>query len=163
MRQFSIILAIALMLISTGCRQQPKENSTDGKTYCLDSIFAKSINTELPVEMPAVYALSLTGNVEANPDRVVQITSLVSGIVSQANFTLGDLVTRGSVLAEFRSPEFSELRSSLQTVESQIRVAERKLLAAQTMYADNIASKKDLLEAQSEVEIHRSEKSYWAI
>lgn len=112
----------------------------------------------MPVAMPVVYTLSLTGNVEANPDKVVRITTLVSGIVSQANFTLGDRVTRGSVLAEFRSPEFSELRSSLQTVESHIKVAERKLLAAQAMYADNIASKNDLLEAQSEVEIHRSEK-----
>jgi len=126
--------------------------------YCLDEQLKKDLVVVQPVRKQVEESIHLTGAVEANPDKVVHFTSLVSGVVSDTYFSLGDRVTKGKILAELRSTELSSLQSELRTLTSQISVAEQKLNAAQSMFADGISSQRDLAEAQSELQVLRSQR-----
>jgi cobalt-zinc-cadmium efflux system membrane fusion protein len=77
--------------------------------------------------------LRLTGKVDYDHDRVVRYISLVSGRVISTNFHLGDRVEQGQTMAVIRSAELSELES------------------VQSMYRDNLASQRELLEAQGQL------------
>jgi cobalt-zinc-cadmium efflux system membrane fusion protein len=102
-------------------------------------------------------SIRLNGQIEYNPNQVVHYASLVNGIVIKTYFSLGDKVTKGQVLAELRSSELTDLNTQSKTLESQLKVANRKLAVSESMFADRVSSEKDLFEAQSEVDILKSE------
>ena len=114
---------------------------------------------EQPVMQQVTEGVPLTGVVEPNPDKVIHFVSLIGGIISNTSFSLGDKVSRGQVLAELRSTELSSLQAELNNLKSQITVAENKLQSTQSMFADGISSQKELSQAQSELDILKSEKS----
>lgn len=145
-------------MIFSRCSNPGEQNAnSENKNYCLDENFKSKIELEQTKIQNVTESIPLTGVVEPNPDKVVHFMSLVGGIISSTYFSLGDNVTEGQVLAELRSIELSELQSQSKTIESQIRVAERNLQAIQSMFDDSIASQKDLIEAQSELDVLKAE------
>jgi membrane fusion protein, heavy metal efflux system len=102
----------------------------------------QKLNWSSPKNNLSPKAYPLTGAIEPNPDKVIHFVSLVGGIISNTNFSLGDKVTKGQVLAELRSTELSELQSQSKTILSQIKVAEKNLQSMQSMFDDGIASKR---------------------
>lgn len=151
------LLYVALIVKLLSCNNPIQDEPAQASVYCLDSIFKERIELVRPSFQNVEQTIHLTGTVEAMSDRVVSFVSLVSGVVTQTNFTLGDQVKKGQVLAELRSPELSTLTSEFKKLQSQIGVAETKLQSVQSMYNQGISSRKDLMEAQSEVDILRSE------
>lgn len=146
-------------LIIGGCTSISSESlKSENPGFCLDENFKQKLAYEQPVFQQVTEGFSLTGAVKPNPDRVIPFISLVSGIISNTSFSLGDKVTEGQVLAELRSAELSAMQAGLETLESQIKVAEKKLHAAQSMFDDGISSQKDLMKAKSELDILKSEK-----
>ncbi len=125
--------------------------------YCLGQTFKASIRTTTVQSEPVTQSIPLTGAVEPNPDKVVHFVSLVSGIVSQTFFSLGDKVTKGQVLAYLRSSQLSDLEAQLKIIDAQISVATKKLQSMQAMFDDGVASHKDLTEAQSDLAIVKAE------
>ncbi len=143
----------------SSCSNSAKQNGNSGKNnYCVGENFKSKIELEQPKKQFVTEGIPLTGAIEPNPDKVIHFVSLVSGIISNTSFSLGDQVSKGQVLAELRSTELSSLQSELKTLQSQISVAENKLQSVQSMFNDGIASQKDLLEAQSELNILEAEK-----
>lgn len=156
-RPLLICFLIGAMIL-TGCRSSEEQSgTTENGNYCLDENFKSKIELAQPKKQVVTEGISLTGVVESNPDNVIHFVSLVGGIISNTNFSLGDKVNKGQVLAELRSTELSELQSQSKTIASQIKVAQRELQSVQSMYDDNIASQKDLLEAQSELDVLEAE------
>jgi membrane fusion protein, heavy metal efflux system len=133
-------------------------HQSGNKNYCLDTNFKLNIELEQPKKQLVTEGISLTGAVESNPDKVIHFVSLVGGIISNTSFSLGDRVLKGQVLAELRSTELSELHSQFKTIVSQIKVAEKKLQSLQSMFEDGIASQRDLMEAQNELDVMKAEK-----
>lgn len=147
---------IALLLI--GLYALPSCNKLNSETeiqteYCLDDFIKGKMNVDTAKVSPVIETLALTGKVEYNPDRVIHFTSLVGGMITNTYFHIGEEVKKGELLAEIRSTELSSLLAQKRSYQSQIKVAERELHSIKTMHQDNIASQKDLLEAQSTVEI----------
>jgi membrane fusion protein, heavy metal efflux system len=153
-----ISCVIAAILFSNCSNPEEQTISTGNKNYCLDENFKSKIELAQPKKQIVTEGIPLTGVVETNPDKVIHFVSLVGGIIANTNFLLGDKVTKGQVLAELRSTELSELQSQSKTIASQIQVAEKKLQSMQSMYDDKIASQKDLLEAQSDLDVMKAEK-----
>lgn len=153
-----LVLAGLIMVILHGCDEHTPELPVKREDYCMDDIFRKKVKLEQVVMQPVTEGIHLTGSVEANPDKVIQFVSLVGGVVSKTYFSLGDQVGRGQVLAELRSNELSTLQAELQSLDAKIRVAEKKQESVQSMYDDGISTAKDLMEAQSELSIHESER-----
>ncbi len=151
-----LILSGLLLFVCIGCDEKAPDVVTQAESYCLDERFRQQITLDT-VEMRAVtHAIPLTGRVEDNPDKVVHFVSLIDGIISKTYFSLGDEVRKGQVLAELRSTELSNLQSELRNMRSQIQVAERNLQSVQSMYDDGISSERDLLDAQTQLDIYNS-------
>ncbi len=152
-----------LFLFSVLCSCQekpvPDSGSSTPERYCLDPAFRERIDFVKPVYEKVTEGIHLTGSIEANPDKVVSFVSLVSGVVTGANFSVGDRVQKGQVLAEMQSSELSALQSELTSLKARIAVAENRLKAVKAMFADGVSSQRDLLEAQSELDILQSELS----
>lgn len=153
------ICAVLWLFLATACSYK-KSNTHVGEAheFCLNETFKKDLTFYEVKKEPLTEVIPLTGSVEPNPDNVVHFISLVGGIISNTYFSLGDRVSKGQVLAELRSTELSSLQSQLQTINSQIGVAEKNLASVQSMFDDGISSQKDLMEAQSELDILKSEK-----
>lgn len=151
--------AVLLMAVLLACGEKKTQEAppVSNENYCLDSTFKERIHFIKPTYEKVAEAMHLTGSVEANPDRVVSFVSLVSGVITNVSFSIGDRVKKGQVLAEMHSAELSALQSELASLQSRIEVAENRLKAAKAMFADGISSQKELMEAQSELSVLQSE------
>ncbi|MBR9776582.1 MAG: efflux RND transporter periplasmic adaptor subunit [Cytophagales bacterium] len=153
-----ICCLMAAIFLSSCSNSEEQSNVAENDNYCIEESLKTKIELDRPKTQFVTEEILLTGIIEPNPDKVIHFVSLVSGIISNTSFSLGDKVTKGQVLAELRSTELSELQSQSKTIISQIKVAEKKLQSLQSMFDDNIASQKDLMEAQSELEVLKAEK-----
>ncbi len=146
----------AMLFLCIGCQQQEEVAAPPGP-YCIGETLKGKIHIDTVAEEPVTESRRLTGEVAYNPDKVLHYVTLVSGVITRTEFTLGDYVTKGQVLAGIKSAELNSLESERKTLESRLSVAQRNVSAVQSMYDDGIASGKDLLEAQSEAQIIRAE------
>ena len=151
------ILAFLLILVSS-CSQNNKQVTVLEQTgFCLNN-FMKDDIIKVPVKKsPISESILLNANVESNPDKKVHFVSLVSGVVTKTYFTLGEEVKKGQLLLEMMSSELSSLSSQKISLQSQILVAQRELESVQEMHIDKIASQRDLMEAQSNLDILKAE------
>lgn len=124
--------------------------------FCLNEDIKKKITIQEVKKEAVSETFSLTGSVTYNADNVVQFTSLINGIVNNTFFSLGDYVKKGQVLAEIKSTELNGLQSENKSLASQLLVAQRQLASTKSMYEDGIASQKDLIQAESEVNVLKS-------
>ena len=153
-----LLMAFTVFYSCGNINKDIAENTSENTKYCLDETFKKSVVIEQPIKKKITENISLTGSVETNPDKVIHFVSLVGGIISKTYFTLGDTVKKGQVLAEIRSTELSALDAEFQSLNSQIKVAEVKLLSVESMFKDEISSQKELVEAQTDLDILKSER-----
>lgn len=153
------LIATAMLVGLNSCSKQQEQESTATQTsaYCLDAAFKNRITLVHPSYQRVAEAIHLTGSVEASPDRVVSFVSLVSGVITNVNFSIGDKVQMGQVLAEMQSSELSALQYEITGLKARIEVAENRLKAAKALFQDGISSQKELLEAQSEVQVLQAE------
>ena len=151
------VLAFLLILVSS-CSQNNKQVTVVEETgFCLNN-FMKDDIIKVPVKKsPISESILLNANVESNPDKRVHFVSLVSGVVTKTYFTLGEEVKKGQLLLEMMSSELSSLNSQKISLQSQILVAQRELESVQEMHIDKIASQRDLMEAQSNLDILKAE------
>ena len=89
--------------------------------------------------------LTLTGRVTADPGRTIIHSPLVSGVIVQSHFTLGDRVRRGQRMLDIRSAELSELQSEL-------AIAQRTLQSTQSLLESGMATELELVEARATLE-----------
>lgn len=151
-----IVSIAALALFAAACGE--KEQATEEKKFCLDESFKARIELYTADLQTVTEGIHLTGSVEANPDKVVSYVPLVSGVVTATYFSLGDRVTRGQVLAEMQSTELSGMSAGIISLESKIKAAESALASVQSRFDDGIASRSELAEAVSEMEVLKAEK-----
>ena len=151
------VLAFLLILVSS-CSQNNKQVTVVEETgFCLNN-FMKDDIIKVPVKKsPISESILLNANVESNPDKKVHFVSLVSGVVTKTYFTLGEEVKKGQLLLEMMSSELSSLNSQKISLQSQILVGQRELESVQEMHIDKIASQRDLMEAQSNLDILKAE------
>lgn len=153
-----IILTSLPLFLLLSCSEKELELQPQNTPYCIDKNFKQDVEIVQVKMQPVTEGIHLTGAVETNPDKVIHFVSLVGGIISKVNFSLGDEVVEGQVLAELQSKQLSSLESKLKNLDSQIQVAEKKLQTMQSMFDDGISTKRDLLKARSKLEILESDK-----
>jgi len=139
---------IAAMLLSCGSKEEAKEQQ---KGFCLNETLKNKMEFFIAERRPVTKHLKLSGEISYNPDQMVQFVSLVEGFSSKVFFSLGDYVTEGQLLAEIKSPELNSLQAEKNNLETQIKVMEREVQATREMFEDNIASERDLLNAEGEL------------
>ena len=101
----------------------------EGKEVVLDQEMLNSagLKYEGVTSQNAVNLLQTTGTIEANPQQMQQITSLVSGKVEQVEVSIGDRVSQGDVLATVLSTEIAENYGKWREAQTKVGLAERNL------------------------------------
>ncbi len=150
---FSLYALLIGMLSLMGCAEAANEIKEADEAYCIDEFLKEKITIDTAFNAPVTESLAFTGKVEYNPDKVINFVSLIGGVVTNTYFSLGDQVKKGQLLAEIKSTELSNLLSQKRSHQSQILVAQRGLESVQAMHQDKIASQKDLVEAQSNLDV----------
>ncbi|MBF4487223.1 efflux RND transporter periplasmic adaptor subunit [Flavobacterium sp. CSZ] len=151
-----ILLPILGLMLLYGCGKKEAIKETKEDKFCIDKDLKEKITIE-PVQKRAVSeSINLTGNITYNNDHVVQFNSLVEGIITKTTFSLGDYVKKGQVLAEIKSTELNSMQAQSKSFQSQLAVAQRNFQSAKSMFEDGIASQKDLMQAQSELDVLKS-------
>ena len=144
-----IIIIIGIITLFS-CNNGKKTENTE-KNGIIKQAFLENVKTEKAVLSNLEQGLILTGKVEYNPDKIVIYKSLTNGIIEKTYFSSGDKVQKGQDLLDIRSSELSELQSQQIALETELKIAQRELKTAQSMYDDNMLSEKELLEAQGRV------------
>lgn len=151
-----ILLPILGLMLVYGCGKKEEIKDIKEEKFCIDKDLKEKITIE-PVQKRSVSeSINLTGNITYNADHVVQFNSLVEGIITKTTFSLGDYVKKGQVLAEIKSTELNSMQAESKSFQSQIAVAQRNLQSTKSMFEDGIASQKDLMQAQSELDVLKS-------
>ncbi|MFC3199663.1 efflux RND transporter periplasmic adaptor subunit [Parapedobacter deserti] len=140
-----------LFIAACGQREQLVENKPEG--FCLSENLRHQLVVDTLHERDITQHVTLTGEVSYNPDHVVQFVSWVEGVTVQTHFSLGDYVKQGQVLATIKSPALNTLLTEKRSLQSRRQLSEREFAAAQSLYQDNIASERDLVEARSTLEM----------
>lgn len=158
MIKYNYALLAGLLLAALSCTNVKEEAAHhEAEPYCLPKEIKESLEIREVAAGPVTESIHLMGSVEADPDRVTDYVSLIKGVVSSVNFSLGDRVQKGQVLAELNSTELSALNAQAATLQAQLKVAGQKLKTVEALFNDGLAAQKDLAEARSELEVLQSE------
>ena len=109
------------------------EHNENGQEVKLEpeTLASADLEYEGVTQRPAVALLNVTGTIENNPQRMQNVTPLVSGRVEQMTATVGDYVGRGDLLAVISSPQVAQMHGKMHEAETSLGIAERNLARAQ--------------------------------
>jgi cobalt-zinc-cadmium efflux system membrane fusion protein len=96
--------------------------------------------------------LTLTGEVQPDPDHLARISSPAAGRIEEIRLKEGDKVKKGDALLVVRVPEVGRVRSTLSATESRASAARANAERLQELFAKQLASEQDALNAKAEAD-----------
>jgi cobalt-zinc-cadmium efflux system membrane fusion protein len=144
------------VLVWTGCKEKTDPAAGEEK-FCLTDTLQKKINLYEVKSENVKNVIALSGKIEANEDQWVKIYPVVGGVVTDMRVQLGDYVKAGEVLAVIHSSEIADYQGQLSTATSQVKIAEKSLASAKEMLDAGLATEKDVIAAQTDLEKARSD------
>lgn len=99
----------------------------------------------------------LPGVVEPHGYRVVDVTPLMSGSVTEVRAQLGQVIQKGAVVARLRSPELTDEVRRWLTIRADRDVVEKRLTRTESLAKIGAASRQDLEEDQASLVRVRTE------
>lgn len=142
-----ISLFISALLLHS-CKEEQKKVEENARYIIPDSLL-RTLTIDTVRQCQLMNAIRLTGMVDFNQDRQVNIFSLVSGNVQDIKVQLGDYVTAGQVLAVVKSTEMAGFANSLLIAQTNVTATKKQLDAANDMYKSGLASSLDVTNAQA--------------
>ena len=140
-----LIFSLALIFQSCGGNSPKHEEKTK---YIIPDSLLHTLVVEPVKKCPLVNVIKLTGMVDFNQDKQVNIFSLVSGNVQNVKVQLGDNVTMGQVLAVVKSGEMAGYGNSLVIAETNLTATKKQLDATNDLFKSGLASSLDVTTAQ---------------
>lgn len=145
----NIVLVLLTPFVFSVCSgnketEKPKENE-------IKDVFLEKVEFVSAGLSNREQELTLAGKVECDPEKTINYTPLLNGVIDRVYFSLGDKVQKGQNLLDIRSTELTTLLSEKVSLETEKKIAERELRTAQSMYDDGMFSEKELFEAQGKV------------
>ncbi|HMH22743.1 MAG TPA: efflux RND transporter periplasmic adaptor subunit [Puia sp.] len=150
----SIITGI---LISISSCKNKVADTPDKTPFCLtDTLQKKAVIEE--VKLRTVNdAITLSGKIAANEDKWIKVFPVVGGVVEEMKVQLGDYVTKGQTLTVIRSGEIADYQGQLSNAQSSVRIAEKNLTSAREMFKSNLATEKEVVTAETDLEKAKSD------
>lgn len=102
-------------------------------------------------------AISATGKVEANADRIAHVSPRISGKVVSVSASLGDSVSAGQPLATLDSVELGEALSRYHQSRTKLALAQSNMDRIKALVEKKIAARKDILQAETEYKTTQTE------
>lgn len=110
------------------------------------------IKIEAVANKPVRDTVSLTATTQPNSDRLAHVAPRVSGRITRVDANLGQQVKQGQSLAQIDSIELGEAHSAYLQAVSEARLAEANFTRIDGLYAEQIVTQKDYLNARAEKE-----------
>lgn len=105
-----------------------------------------------PAEVMSVSGfVRATGEIQADPDRVVHLGSTVSGRVTMARGQVGERVRPGQVLATVIAAEAATASAEITAAEARLDLAREDVLRERSLVERGISPRRDLLAAEAEL------------
>lgn len=157
MPKYTLLTAALFSAFLVSCNKESKNaEQTESAQNCITASIKEGLTFEKVTIKPIEKSLTLNGYVDYNQDKTIPFTSLVDGNVVSTHFSLGDYVTKGQLLMEIKSTDLNEFYGELKSTEAELKVAQRELQSVESMFKDGIASQKELIEAQEDVNVLKS-------
>jgi membrane fusion protein, heavy metal efflux system len=102
-------------------------------------------------------AISATGKVEANADRMAHVSPRISGKVVGVKASLGDSVSAGQTLATLDSVELGEAINHYQQAKTKLALAQSNMDRIKVLVEKKIAARKEILQAETEFKTAQAE------
>ncbi len=153
-----LYIAAGLSVIIAGCEKKheaPEASQRFAMTEKMmqECTFASATNDFAQNE------IKLFGKVTADNNNMAQVFPAVSGSVTAIKAELGDYVKQGQLLASVMSSEVAGFRSQTSDADADVSIAERNLQSTKDMYEGKLASEKELVMAQKELDKAKAEQS----
>lgn len=149
------ILVISSFLLFSCHSKTPEVKDKNG--FCLTDTLRKNVVIDTVKLQVVKNVISLSGKIEANEDKWVKVFPVVGGIVQEMKVQLGDYVTKGQTLAVIRSGEIADYQNQLSNARSSVRIAEKSLASTRDLFKSGLASEKDVVTAETEMEKAQSD------
>lgn len=107
------------------------------------------LKTEMVTVRDVVVPLHLTGRIEPDYGREVDVSARISGRVSNILVRPGEMVKQGQILALIDSPQISDLQGEAVEAKSKLAIAEAHAERERQIYEEQLQRPKALLEAQA--------------
>ncbi|MDF2189912.1 efflux RND transporter periplasmic adaptor subunit [Paraflavitalea sp. CAU 1676] len=148
---------IVLMWLPLASCQEQASNTIEPERFCLSDTLQKNIELATVQADTVRNEIALSGKIEANEDKWIKVFPVVGGIVESLKVQLGDYVTKGQVLAVVRSSEIADYQGQLSNAASTVKLAEKSLTANKEMFAAGLATEKDVLAAETDLDKARAD------
>ncbi|TRW22069.1 efflux RND transporter periplasmic adaptor subunit [Flavobacterium zepuense] len=153
-----IILTAVAALVLTSCEKKKEAAQVTQQFVMTDKMYSESTFATAKTEF-AQNEIRLFGKVTADNNNMAQVYPAVGGNVIKIEAELGDYVKQGQLLASIRSSEVAGYQSQTSDADANVSIAERNLQSVKDMYEGKLASEKELVVAQKELDKARAEKS----
>lgn len=90
----------------------------------------------------------LPGEIRFDEDRTAHVVPRVAGVVASVHAQLGQLVTKGQLLAVIQSAAVSDQRSELQTAQKRLSLARTTYAREKQLWEEKISAEQDYLQAR---------------
>lgn len=135
---------------SGSTRSEPAEEHGAGEIRLTPDQIALAEIKAVPVTTDAIdITLSVTGEVTANQDRLVEVVPLVPGIVRDVRALLGTRVKKGDVMAVIDSRELADAKSAWVAARERTKLAQAKFERDERLWKKKIVSEQDYLDART--------------
>ncbi|HEX4913828.1 MAG TPA: efflux RND transporter periplasmic adaptor subunit [Vicinamibacterales bacterium] len=174
MRPLFVVLLAALLAVTTvvGCggpekaaehgeekeRGEHHEGEPGGPIELSpEAVAAAGIQYAQVTQRTAVTPLKTTGTIEANQQRMQEVTPMVGGRIERVYAAAGDRVRGGTVLAVISSPEIAELHGKEIEARARMNLAQATLRRLRKLSELGAAAGKDIAAAEAEAATAQAE------
>lgn len=173
MKKSIIYISIATSILLFSCKKEEgtKENtvpSTEQKAEAKEESGAKEVElnqaqyTASKIQLGQIAQKNLSdvirinGNTELPAQSQADVSSFLSGTITNINVNLGDYVKKGQTLAIIDSPEYIQLQEEYTISKNTLEYLELEFKRQQTLRAENVNSEKTFQKTKSELNIERA-------
>lgn len=169
MKRIYIALVVFGMIVFAGCQnktatqettvaQEEEHEENTGKEVELNSAQKKAAGIVMGQleDKNLTDVIKVNGQTELPPQNQADVTTFLSGTITQILVNIGDRVNKGQVLAIADSPEFIRLQEEYQISKNNLEYLELEYKRQQTLRAENVNSEKTYQKTKSELNIEKS-------
>lgn len=152
----ALCLAAACM---ASCTSHQEESNDQAARFRVTDTLLNSLLIDTVSAGGAKSAITLSGLVAPDENKMAKVFPMVSGIVQDVRILLGDHVRKGQTLAVMRSSEMAGFTKDYVAASADLKSFRRELESTKELYKSGLASGKDLQHAQSDYDKALAENS----
>jgi cobalt-zinc-cadmium efflux system membrane fusion protein len=159
-----LVLALALLPLVAGCHQSETAASAepsvgpDRVTFGRGAPQLAMLATE-PVQRGADLHAPLFARLAWDDDATVRVFTPFAGRVRHVLVDAGQVVTKGTPLAEVESPDFGQAQADARTAESDLQLAGSTLARLRELFDHGAAARKDVEAAEADLDRAQAQRA----